>query len=126
MLRLEMAAAFDITGYSDALVVLGTAAVIVPLVRKAGISPVLGYLGAGALLGPLALGSFIKQFPPLYWFTVVDADHVSGIAELGIVFLLFMIGLELSFQRLKAMRRHQPPSRESRRWPVFPPTPRLS
>ena len=105
MLSFRMAAAFDITGYSDALVVLGTAAVIVPLVRKAGISPVLGYLGAGALLGPLALGSFIKQFPPLYWFTVVDAEHVSGFAELGIVFLLFMIGLELSFQRLKAMRR---------------------
>ena len=100
-----MAAAFDIAGYSDALVVLGTAAVIVPLVRKAGISPVRGYLGAGAILGPLALGSFIKQFPPLYWFTVVDAEHVSGFAELGIVFLLFMIGLELSFARLKAMRR---------------------
>jgi CPA2 family monovalent cation:H+ antiporter-2 len=100
-----MSAAFDIAGYSDALVVLGTAAVIVPLARKAGISPVLGYLGAGAVLGPLALGSFIKQFPPLYWFTVVDAEHVSGFAELGIVFLLFMIGLELSFARLKAMRR---------------------
>jgi CPA2 family monovalent cation:H+ antiporter-2 len=100
-----MAANFDVSGYSDALVLLGTAAVIVPLVRKAGISPVLGYLGAGAILGPLALGSFIKSFPVLYWFTVVDADHVSGFAELGIVFLLFMIGLELSFARLKAMRR---------------------
>ena len=100
-----MAPAFDLAGYSDALVVLGTAAVIVPLTRRAGISPVLGYLGAGAVLGPLALGSLIHQFPPLYWFTVVDAEHVSGFAELGIVFLLFMIGLELSFQRLKAMRR---------------------
>ena len=100
-----MSAAFDIAGYSDALVVLGTAAVIVPLARKAGINPVLGFLGAGALLGPLALGSFIQQVPLLYWFTVVDARHVSGFAELGIVFLLFMIGLELSFQRLKAMRR---------------------
>lgn len=100
-----MAPAFDIAGYSDALVVLGTAAVIVPLARKAGISPVLGYLGAGAILGPLALGSFIHQVPLLYWFTVVDSEHVSGFAELGIVFLLFMIGLELSFARLKAMRR---------------------
>jgi monovalent cation:H+ antiporter-2, CPA2 family len=104
MLR-AMAPAFDLAGYSDALVVLGTAAVIIPLVRKAGISPVLGYLGAGALLGPLALGSFIDQLPPLYWFTVVNASHVSGFAEMGIVFLLFMIGLELSFARLKAMRR---------------------
>lgn len=100
-----MAPAADISSYSDALVVLGTAAVIVPLARKSGVSPVLGYLLAGALLGPLALGSFIKQVPALYWFTVVDEAHVAGIAELGIVFLLFMIGLELSFQRLKTMRR---------------------
>jgi CPA2 family monovalent cation:H+ antiporter-2 len=100
-----MAPSLDIASYSDALVVLGTAAVIVPLVRRAGISPVLGYLAAGAALGPLGLGSFMKSVPWLYWFTIVDASHVAGIAELGIVFLLFMIGLELSFQRLKAMRR---------------------
>jgi monovalent cation:H+ antiporter-2, CPA2 family len=100
-----MAPAFDINAYSDALVLLGTAAVVVPLVRRAGISPVLGYLGAGALLGPLALGSFLKTVPVLYWFTVIDASHVEVFAELGIVFLLFMVGLELSFQRLKTMRR---------------------
>ncbi|HUO99862.1 MAG TPA: cation:proton antiporter [Rhizomicrobium sp.] len=95
----------DITAYSDALVVLGTAAVAVPLVRRVGVNPVLGYLAAGALLGPLALGSFIKQIPALYWFTIVDAGSVSGIAQLGTVFLLFMVGLELSFQRLMTMRR---------------------
>ncbi len=39
------------------------------------------------------------------WFTITDAQNVSGIAELGIVFLLFLIGLELSFPRLSAMRR---------------------
>lgn len=100
-----MAASFDIAGYSDALVVLGTAAVIVPLARKTGISSILGNLGAGAVLGPLALGSFIDRVPALRWFTVINAEHVTGFAELGIVFLLFMIGLELSFQRLKAMRR---------------------
>lgn len=95
----------DISSYSDALVVLGTAAVIVPLARRSGVSPVLAYLIAGAVLGPLALGSFVKEVPFLYWFTVTDAEHVSGIAELGIVFMLFFIGLELSFQRLKTMRR---------------------
>jgi len=100
-----MALASDIAPYSDALVVLGTAAVIVPLLRRIGVSPVLGYLGAGALLGPLGLGSFITQVPALYWFTIVDEAHVAGIAELGIVFLLFMIGLELSYKRLKTMRR---------------------
>jgi monovalent cation:H+ antiporter-2, CPA2 family len=95
----------NLDAYSDALVVLGTAGIVVPLVRRFGLSPVLGYLGAGAILGPLGLGTFINQFPILYWFTVVDAKHVSAFAELGVVFLLFLIGLELSYQRLLTMRR---------------------
>jgi len=91
--------------YSDALVVLGTAGVVIPLVRRWGLSPVLGYLGAGALLGPLGLGSLSGAVPGLFWVTITDAQNVAGIAELGIVFLLFLIGLELSFPRLSAMRR---------------------
>src|SRR6185312_8875016 len=101
-----MAANFiSLDAYSDALVPLGTAGVVISLVRRFGLSPVLGYLGAGAILGPLGLGSFIESFPLLYWFTVVDAKNVSGIANLGIVFLLFLIGMELSYDRLKAMHR---------------------
>ena len=95
----------NIDAYSDALVVLGTAGVIVPILRRFGVSPVLGYLGAGALLGPLGLGSFEKLHPALFWFTITDEQNVSGIAELGVVFLLFLIGLELSLQRLITMRR---------------------
>jgi monovalent cation:H+ antiporter-2, CPA2 family len=95
----------NIDAYSDALVVLGTAGVIVPILRRFGVSPVLGYLGAGALLGPLGLGSFEKSFPALFWFTITDAQNVGGIAELGVVFLLFLIGIELSLGRLLAMRR---------------------
>jgi monovalent cation:H+ antiporter-2, CPA2 family len=100
-----LAAAINVYAYSDALVVLGTAAVVVPLFRRWGLSPVLGYLGAGAVLSPLGLGSFVKEFPFLFWLTVTDAQNVSVIAELGIVFLLFLIGLELSFARLMTMRR---------------------
>ena len=100
-----MAAPINIDAYSDALVVLGTAGIVVPILRRWGLSPVLGYLAAGALLGPLGLGSLIKAFPFLYWVTVVDAENVAGIAELGVVFLLFLIGMELSYERLKAMRR---------------------
>ncbi len=94
-----------IAGYSDALIVLGTAALVVPTVRRLGLSPILGYLGAGAVLGPLGLGSLSTGIPAFSWFTISDARNVAGIAELGIVFLLFLIGLELSFQRVKAMRR---------------------
>lgn len=100
-----MAAAIDIQTYSDVLVVLGTAGVVVPLARRWGLSPVLGYLAAGAILGPLGLGSLIAQFPVLYWITVVDDHNVSSIGELGVVFLLFLIGMELSYERLKTMRR---------------------
>jgi CPA2 family monovalent cation:H+ antiporter-2 len=96
---------FNIDAYSDALVVLGTAGIVVPLVRRFGLSPILGYLGAGAILGPLGLGKFKDAFPALYWLTVVDAKNVSDIAELGVVFLLFLIGLELSVERLITMRR---------------------
>jgi monovalent cation:H+ antiporter-2, CPA2 family len=95
----------NMTGYSDALVVLGTAGVVVPLVRRWGLNPVLGYLAAGAVLGPLGLGSLGGRVPVLSWFTISDAQNVSGIAQLGIVFLLFLIGLELSFPRLSTMRR---------------------
>src|SRR6185369_656137 len=97
-----MVSPINIAVYSDALVLLGTAGIVIPLVRRFGINPVLGYLGAGAILGPLGLGSFIGQFPYLYWFTVVDAKNVAGLADLGIVFLL---GMELSYERLKTMRR---------------------
>ena len=105
MLVRPMASPINIPVYSDALVLLGTAGVVIPLVRRFGFNPVLGYLGAGAILGPFGLGSFIDKFPFLYWFTVVDPGNVSGLANLGVVFLLFLIGMELSYDRLKAMRR---------------------
>src|SRR6202161_2218081 len=72
---------------------------------RLGVVSGVGYLGAGALLGPLGLGTFNQKYPALFWFTISDARNVDGIAELGIVFLLFLIGLELSLQRLLAMRR---------------------
>ena len=100
-----MTSPINVHVYSDALVLLGTAGVVIPLVRRFGFNPVLGYLGAGAILGPLGLGLFIDRFPLLYWFTVVDAANVSGLANLGVVFLLFLIGMELSYERLKAMHR---------------------
>jgi CPA2 family monovalent cation:H+ antiporter-2 len=97
--------AINIAAYSDALVVLGTAGIVVPIVSRFGFPPVLGYLGAGALLGPYGLGSLIGKLPALSWITITDEQDVSGIAELGVVFLLFLIGLELSLHRLLTMRR---------------------
>ena len=100
-----MVSTTDMVAYGDALIVLGTAGIVVPAVRRWGLSPILGYLAAGAVLGPLGLGSVADVAPLLSWVTIRDAQNFAGIAELGIVFLLFLIGLELSWQRLSAMRR---------------------
>ncbi|MDR3791756.1 MAG: cation:proton antiporter [Terracidiphilus sp.] len=89
--------------YSDALVVLGTAGILVPLLRKWGLNPILGYLCAGALLGPMGLGALTGHFPALYWCTIANAHGIEAIAELGIVFLLFRIGIEMSLKRMKRM-----------------------
>jgi CPA2 family monovalent cation:H+ antiporter-2 len=102
----QMAApAINFGAYSDALIALGTAGVVVPLVHRWRVNPVLGYLAAGVVLGPLGLGSFKNEVPLLRWVTVADVDNVAEIAQLGVVFLLFLIGLELSLQRLLTMRR---------------------
>jgi CPA2 family monovalent cation:H+ antiporter-2 len=62
-----VASTINIVGYSDALVILGTAGIPVPIVRRWGLNPTLGYLGAGAILGPLGLGALTQSFPFLYW-----------------------------------------------------------
>jgi CPA2 family monovalent cation:H+ antiporter-2 len=102
-----VAETINLNAYSDALVVLGTAGIVVPILRRWGVNPILAYLGAGALLGPLGLGSYVTSVPFLCWFTISDAKNVAGIAELGVVFLLFIVGLELSFNRLVTMRRYR-------------------
>jgi CPA2 family monovalent cation:H+ antiporter-2 len=87
------------------MVVLATAGVIVPVVSRLGANPIVSYLALGALLGPLGLGSVMDQMPFVYWITIVEPKNVAGIAEFGVVFLLFLIGLQLSLSRLLALRR---------------------
>ncbi|WP_298158174.1 cation:proton antiporter [Brevundimonas sp.] len=91
--------------YKDLVVFLAAAGVVVPLFNRWKISPVLGFLAAGVLLGPDGLGRFAPVVPWLGWFTIDDADQLAQLSELGVAFLLFMIGLELSWERLKAMRK---------------------
>ncbi len=95
----------DLSAYREAMIVLATAAILVPLGQRYRISPILGFLVAGALLGPGGLGSLWYTFPEVRWIAITDERGLGAIAELGVVFLLFLIGLELSFKRLKAMRR---------------------
>ena len=100
-----MAAATELNFYKDALIALATAGIVVPLMHRLKVSPVLGYLAAGALLGPKGLGLLAQAFPSISWLVISNEADISGMAELGVVFLLFVIGLELSLPRLMTMRR---------------------
>src|SRR3990172_6233315 len=77
----------------EVVVLLGAAVVLVPLAKRFGFGMVLGYLGAGLVIGPWALG------------LVADVENIKHIAEFGVVFLLFVIGLELQPSRLWALRQ---------------------
>jgi CPA2 family monovalent cation:H+ antiporter-2 len=91
--------------YKEALLFLGTAGVIVPLFRRLHLSPVLGFLTAGVLLGPYGLGRVAHSAGWVSSFALTNPESVAAVGEFGVVFLLFMIGLELSWERLQRMRR---------------------
>src|SRR3954470_10270486 len=96
---------FQTSGFSDALVILGAAGLVIPAFARFRISPVIGFILVGALVGPAGLGSLVGQNPWLYYFTISDTHSIEPFAEFGIILLLFSIGLELSFRRLWGMRR---------------------
>ncbi|MGF9562726.1 monovalent cation:proton antiporter-2 (CPA2) family protein [Neorhizobium sp. JUb45] len=79
------------TLFTETLLLLGGAVLAAPLFRKLGLGTVLGYLAAGVVIGPIL-------------HTITDAGEVLHVSELGVVFLLFIIGLELKPSRLWQMR----------------------
>ena len=78
---------------SLAVVLLATAVIGVPIARRIRLSAIVAYLAAGVLIGPWGIGIFRAP------------ETILAVAQLGIVLLLFLIGLELDFSRLVAMRR---------------------
>ena len=100
----EMATA-EAGEYRDVVLFLATAGVAVPLFRQWRVNPILGFLGAGVVLGPYGLGALKQRVPWLGYLTIQHPDEIAQLAELGVVFLLFMIGLELSWERLRSMGR---------------------
>lgn len=77
----------------ETLAFLMTVVIVVPICKKIKLSPIIGFLAIGAAIGPHSLS------------LVDDVVAVQHIAELGVIFLLFTIGLELSFERLAAFSR---------------------
>ena len=78
---------------SDTILLLFATAVITPLCKMMGTSPILGFLASGMILGPNGLG------------LINDLHTIETLAELGIVFFLFEMGIELSIERLISMKR---------------------
>ncbi|AUX75412.1 MULTISPECIES: monovalent cation:proton antiporter-2 (CPA2) family protein [Sinorhizobium] len=78
--------------YTQALMLLAGAVVAAPLFKRLGLGTILGYLAAGIVIGPVAQ-------------SITEGEEILHVSELGVVFLLFIIGLELKPSRLWQMRR---------------------
>ncbi|MFO1039245.1 MAG: monovalent cation:proton antiporter-2 (CPA2) family protein [Geminicoccaceae bacterium] len=84
---------------------LAATSLLVPAFRRIGLSAVMAFLVVGVMIGPAGLGRFAEDAPWIASFTFQDLGPAQKLAELGVVFLLFVIGLEVSLDRLWAMRR---------------------
>lgn len=90
---------------SDALVILGSAGIVIPVFARFRITPIIGFILIGVLVGPYGLGSLVGEVPWLTHITISDSERLTPFADFGIILLLFAIGLELSFNRLWQLRK---------------------
>lgn len=88
-------------GFKDLIVVLGAAGLVIPAFAALRISPVVGFILVGVAVGPHALGAV----PALSSVTISNAEVLAPAAEIGIAMLLFALGLELSIERLRTLRK---------------------
>lgn len=91
---------------TQALVFLGATCLVIPALRRAKLSAVMGFLLIGVGMGPHVLGQMSDAWPWLNAFELREGRSTEVLAELGVVFLLFIIGLEVSFERLWALKRY--------------------
>jgi CPA2 family monovalent cation:H+ antiporter-2 len=89
----------------EVLLFLGLSGLLVPALQKLRLNPVFGFLSVGVLIGPHALGGWVDAHPWLAYVSFPRPESVSALAELGVLFLMFSIGLEISGERLMALRR---------------------
>src|ERR1700739_4408835 len=85
-----MHGAIDPGGFKDVILFLATAAIVAPLFQRLRLRPILGLL--------------VSIVPGTRYIPVERPADIAQLAELGVVFLLFMVGLELSWERLRLLR----------------------
>lgn len=100
-----MAIPVDPSAFKEALIILSAAAIVIPLFHRLKVSPVLGFLLVGMAVGPFGLGMLVQFFPWINVGVITDRQMIAPVAEMGVVLLLFTIGLELSLERLALMAR---------------------
>jgi monovalent cation:H+ antiporter-2, CPA2 family len=100
-----MAAAHDPAIFKEALIILGAAAIVIPVFHRLRVSPLLGFILIGMAVGPFGLGALTDTLPWLATVTLQDRDAIGVMAEFGVVTLMFMIGLEMSLERILLLRK---------------------
>lgn len=88
----------------EVLLFLALAGILVPILQRLRVNQTVGFLLVGIVFGPHGMASWLPSMPALSWVSFQDIERIKPLAELGIVFLMFMIGLELSPARLWSMR----------------------
>ena len=89
----------------EILLFLILSGILIPILQRLRINQVIGFLAVGTLVGPFGLGLLAGEVPWLAFLTFPRDQGIAALAEIGVLFLMFMIGLELSAARLWAMRR---------------------
>lgn len=87
----------------ETLLFLALAGILIPILKRLKVNQVVGFLCAGMLAGPYGLGLMAQHIPELSYFVFPNTEGIRPLAELGVLFLMFMIGLELSVERLRAL-----------------------
>ena len=100
-----MSLPLESSAFKDIVIVLGAAGLVIPAFAALRISPVVGFILVGVAVGPFGIAALLPGLPLLGILNISDVKVLAAPAEIGIALLLFGLGLELSVDRLRTMRK---------------------
>ena len=89
----------------ESILYLVLAGILIPLLQRLHINQILGFLAVGLILGPHGISEWLPQLDLLKLISFTQNEVITQFGELGVIFLMFMIGLELSVARLLQLRQ---------------------